>query len=179
MAECILILGGAGSGKSSYALSICKDFKKKIFLATAQPVDEETKEKIRRHKEERGADWITIEEPISIADKIKEFSQSKDTVILLDCLTFWINNLMFEKIDVEKEIQALKNAILDFLGTIVVVSNEVGLGIVPAEKESRKYRYYLAHANREIAQISKKVIFMIAGIPVFIKSNQIPQPKTA
>jgi len=170
MAECILILGGAGSGKSSYALSICKSFKKKIFLATALPIDDETKEKIKRHKEERSADWTTIEEPLYIAQKINEFSES-DSVILLDCLTFWINNLMFEGAKVEKEIQVLKKAILEASGTIVVVSNEVGLGIVPAETESRRYRYYLATANKEIAQISKKVIFMIAGIPVCIKSS--------
>ncbi len=170
MAECILILGGAGSGKSSYALSICKSFKKKIFLATALPVDNETREKIKRHREERGADWITVEEPLYIGQRINEFSEA-DSVILLDCLTFWINNLMFEGAEVEKEVQVLKKAISHASGTIVVVSNEVGLGIVPVETESRKYRYYLATANKEIAQISKKVIFMIAGIPLFIKSD--------
>jgi adenosylcobinamide kinase/adenosylcobinamide-phosphate guanylyltransferase len=170
MAECILILGGAGSGKSSYALSMCKNFKKKIFLATAQPIDEEIKEKIEKHKKERGTDWITVEEPVSVAEKIKSLSQT-DTVILLDCLTFWINNLMLKGSEVEKETYALKEAILTSPGTVIVISNEVGLGIVPAEPESRKYRYYLASANKEIAQISKKVIFMIAGIPLFIKSE--------
>jgi len=93
MGKCILIIGGAKSGKSKYALNICKGLgKENIFLATAQPIDEEMKEKIKRHKKERGHGWLTVEEPGYIIDKIKELDK-EDTIILLDCLTLWVNNL--------------------------------------------------------------------------------------
>ena len=170
MGECILIIGGAKSGKSTYALNLCRDMKKRrIFLATAQPIDEEMKDKIKKHKEERGPGWITVEEPVRIAERIKELNK-EDTVILLDCLTLWANNILLHDLDREKELDKLKDALLHSKGTIVVVSNEVGMGIVPSDELSRRYRDFLGYANQQIACLANKVILMTAGIPVIIKS---------
>ncbi len=171
MGKCILIIGGAKSGKSSYALNICKGLgKKHIFLATAQPIDEEMKEKIRRHKKERGHGWLTVEEPVYIIDKIKELDK-EDTIILLDCLTLWVNNLFIYHADLEDEINRLIHTLSSLKGTIVIVSNEVSMGIVPSDKLSRRYRELLGYANQQIARLADKVILMVAGIPVAIKSD--------
>ena len=171
MGECILIIGGAKSGKSRYALSICRNIEKRhIFLATAQPIDEEMKEKIRRHKEERGSEWITVEEPVYITERIRELDK-EDAIILLDCLTLWMNNLLIYNADVEGEINRLIDTFSNIKGTIIIVSNEVNMGIVPMDELSRKYRDLLEYTNQQIAHLADKVILMVAGIPVTIKSG--------
>ncbi len=168
--DCTFIIGGAKSGKSRYALSIgskIKD-KKKIFIATAQPIDPEMEEKIKKHREERGREWITIEEPLNISERIKELSD-KDVLILIDCLTLWVNNLLIYNLDPRKEIEDLIKCLSSFEGMIIVVSNEVGMGIVPQDELTRRYRDLLGYLNQEVAHLSNKVIFMIAGIPIQIK----------
>jgi len=168
--DCIFIIGGAKSGKSRYALSIGNKFKdkKKVFIATAQPIDPEMEEKIRRHREERGKDWITIEEPLNISDRIKELS-NKDVLILIDCLTLWLNNLLIHNLDPKREIENLVKSMSSFEGMLIVVSNEVGMGIVPQDELTRRYRDLLGYLNQEISHLSNKVIFMMAGIPIQIK----------
>lgn len=171
MGECVLVIGGTKSGKSRYALHLCRATEKKyIFLATAQPIDEEMKEKIKRHKEERSSKWITVEEPVHIVEKIKELD-TEETTILLDCLALWVNNLFIYKADVEGEINKLINILSYIKGTIIIISNEVGMGIVPGDRVSRRYRDLLGYANQQIASIANKVVLMIAGIPVTIKSG--------
>ncbi len=170
---CTLIIGGAKSGKSSFALRLCSSMKgKKIFVATAVATDSEMEEKIKRHRKERGKEWITIEEPVDIAEIIERFD-SKETVILVDCLTFWLNNLFMKKENVEERIEKLIRILSGIKGNVVIVSNEVGMGIVPADEISRKYRELLGLLNQKIAHLAEKVVFMICGIPVLIKPSQI------
>ncbi len=169
----ILVIGGARSGKSKYALNLCNkiDKKKYIFLATAQALDKEMEKKIKKHKNERGSKWITIEEPVNIVDRIKE-EDNINTIILLDCITLWINNLfMKRKYTIEKEISNLLKVISKIKGDIVIVSNEVGMGIVPNNQLTRKYRDILGYANQHLAYCVNRVVFMVAGIPIIIKSD--------
>ena len=172
---CMLVLGGAKSGKSRFALDLCNSLqKRRIFLATAQALDPEMKERIKRHQEERGGEWITVEEPINIVHQIRLFDR-EDTAILLDCLTLWLNNL-YMQYDEDKE--SIGQAIDDLLGQlsiirgiVVVVSNEVGMGIVPGDRLSRRYRDDAGSANQRIAQIARKVVAVMAGIPLVLKDE--------
>ncbi len=170
---CMLILGGAKSGKSSFALNVCNSLnKKRIFLATAQALDQEMEERIRRHQAERGSGWLTVEEPLKVAETIGSLD-SKDTVILLDCLTLWLNNLYMEHGEdqeaIDKAIENLARQLADIHGAVVVVSNEVGMGIVPDNQLSRTYRDTAGYMNQHIARLSGKVVAVLAGIPLMLK----------
>ena len=172
---CILVVGGAKSGKSRIALEMCKGLeKKKVFLATAQALDEEMKERIDRHRKVRGVDWITIEEPLRVTETIRELD-SPNTVILLDCLTLWISNLFMKNGDslqpVEEAIKGLTEQLIDIKGIIILVSNEVGMGIVPENDTARKYRDTAGSLNQRIAAIACKVVMVIAGIPLILKDE--------
>ena len=172
---CLLIIGGAKSGKSRISLDICNALgKKKIFLATAQAFDEEMRDRIDRHRRERGKDWTTIEEPMEILKKIKE-SDTEDSVILVDCLTLWINNLFMKYGDspqpVQKSIEELIQGLGQIKGVVILVSNEVGMGIVPENDLARVYRDMAGSLNQRIAALAKKVVAVIAGIPVVIKDK--------
>ena len=172
---CILVVGGAKSGKSRIALEMCKGLeKKKVFLATAQALDEEMKERIDRHRKVRGVDGIAIEEPLRVTETIRELD-SPNTVILLDCLTLWISNLFMKNGDslqsVEESIKGLTEQLIDIKGIIILVSNEVGMGIVPENETARKYRDTAGSLNQRIAAIACKVVMVIAGIPLILKDE--------
>ena len=172
---CMLVLGGAKSGKSSFALNVCNSLnKKRIFLATAQALDQEMEERIRRHQAERGSGWRTIEEPLKVAEMIDSLD-SEDTVILLDCLTLWLNNLYMEHGEdqelIDEAIENLALQLTDIHGAVVVVSNEVGMGIVPDNKLSRTYRDTAGYMNQRIARLSGKVVAVLAGIPLVLKDE--------
>ena len=170
---CMLVLGGAKSGKSSFALNVCNSLnKKRIFLATAQALDQEMEERIRRHQAERGGGWRTIEEPFKVAKTISSLD-SKDTVILLDCLTLWLNNLYMEHGEdqeaIDKAIEDLERQLADIRGAVVVVSNEVGMGIVPDNQLSRRYRDTAGYMNQRIARLAGKVVTVLAALPLVLK----------
>ena len=172
---CMLIIGGAKSGKSSFALNVCNDLsRKRIFLATAEAQDQEMKERIRRHQAERGGEWLTVEEPLNVTHVIRDLD-GKDTVILLDCLALWLNNLFMkwgEKQDaIEKAINDLLPQLSIIKGAVVVVSNEVGMGIVPDNILSRRYRDTLGSTNQEIARLASKVVVTLAGMPLVMKDR--------
>jgi len=172
---CMLVLGGAKSGKSSFALNVCNSLnKKRIFLATAQALDKEMEERIRRHKVERGSGWRTIEEPLKVAETIGSLD-NKDTVIALDCLTLWLNNLYMEYGDdqetIDEAIDNLARQLADIRGAVVVVSNEVGMGIVPDNQFSRTYRDTAGYMNQRIARLAGKVVAVLAGIPLVLKDE--------
>ena len=172
---CMLVLGGAKSGKSRFALNVCNGLqRKRIFLATAQALDQEMKERIKRHQKERGGEWVTVEEPINIVHQIRSMD-SEDTVILLDCLTLWLNNLYMQYDEDQEFIRQAIEGLLDQLsiirGAIVVVSNEVGMGIVPDNRLSRRYRDDAGTANQRIAHIAQKVVVVMAGIPLVLKDE--------
>jgi adenosylcobinamide kinase/adenosylcobinamide-phosphate guanylyltransferase len=172
---CLLIIGGAKSGKSRFALDACNSMDgRHIFLATAEAQDQEMKIRILRHQAERDGKWITVEEPLHVASVIHDMDE-KDTVILLDCLALWLNNLFMKfgehQDSIEEAVQELQGELSIVRGAVVVVSNEVGMGIVPDNPLSRRYRDTLGSMNREIARLATKVLVTIAGIPLVIKDG--------
>jgi len=163
----ILITGGIKSGKSSLALKIASNFEgKKVFVATAEPFDSEMKDRIERHRRERGSEFLTIEEPLYLNRVLKKLNCS---VAVVDCLTVWCGNLMhYGRLDlIDDFIEAFKS--LDY--NIVVITNEVGLGVVPSNRLSREYIERLGLLNQKIASISDIVIFMVSGQPLFLKGS--------
>lgn len=170
----ILITGGCRSGKSRYALDWAdRHFSKKFYLATAEPLDEEMVQRIRNHRKARGPEWQTIEEPVEVATAISRHG-GEGAVFLLDCMTLWISNLLLKWDDDEKimkELGRLIEALRENKGSFIVVSNEVGMGIVPADPVSRRFRDLSGTANQRIARAADAVIFMVSGIPLFLKGN--------
>ena len=170
MGKKILITGGVKSGKSRFALKIAREIEKeeKIFIATARPIDEEMEDKIEKHKKERGSDFQTVEEPIHLGDTLKKINQS---TVVIDCLTLWLSNLFFEVRESEKlfEIESFIQALKEFGGNIIIVTNEVGWGIIPESETSRNYQAELGRLNQEVAEICDEVYVLISGIPLKIK----------
>jgi adenosylcobinamide kinase / adenosylcobinamide-phosphate guanylyltransferase len=162
----ILVGGGARSGKSSYALQKARAIEgTRAFVATAQPSDEEMATRIRQHREERGEQFTTIEEPIELARIIAE---STFDVLVIDCLTLWLSNIMF--VNRTQEIDALEKAVQAARGTVIFVTNEVGSGIVPTDSAlSRDFRDRAGILNQRIAALSQEVYFMVFGQPLRIK----------
>ena len=171
----IFITGGCRSGKSRYALDYAnRHFSKKLFLATSEALDEEMAQRIENHKKVRGPEWQTIEEPVEIVNKIKEHG-GDGKIILIDCLTLWLYNLLMRWGDDSKilnETDKLINVIKQNPASFILVSNEVGMGIVPADPLSRRYRDLLGTMNQRIAQALDTVIFMVSGIPLFLKGKE-------
>jgi len=170
----IFITGGCRSGKSRYALDYAnRHFSKKLFLATSEALDQEMAQRIENHKRVRGPEWQTVEEPVEIANKIKEHG-GDGKVILIDCLTLWLYNLLMRWDDdsrVIDETDKLINVIKQNPASFILVTNEVGLGIVPADPLSRRYRDLLGTMNQRIAAALDTVIFMVSGIPLFLKGK--------
>ncbi|MCM8773821.1 MAG: bifunctional adenosylcobinamide kinase/adenosylcobinamide-phosphate guanylyltransferase [Candidatus Omnitrophica bacterium] len=175
MKKIIFILGGARSGKSSYAVNLAKSFGKRIvFIATCIPKDKEMRERIKSHKKFRPRTWKVIEESINLDSRLKKLKKGYDA-ILIDCLGLFISNLMevenndkiIEK-KVEKIIKQIKRSPLNS----IVVSNEVGEGIVPDNPFARRFCNLLGKTNQIFAQQADKVIMMVAGIPVIIKGEK-------
>jgi adenosylcobinamide kinase/adenosylcobinamide-phosphate guanylyltransferase len=162
------ITGGIKSGKTTYGLSLGNSFDYKAYIATAEPFDEEMQKKILLHQLERKGEWETIEEPLNIVEALKKISHYD--FILIDCITMWVNNLIFYKENVSKEVDKLVEYInISKFKNLAIVSNEVGLGLISADKLSREYTNLLGLANQKIASISDKVILMVSGCPLSIK----------
>ena len=167
------MIGGCRSGKSHQALRTAEilDRDRHVFIATCIPYDDEMKQRVARHREERSRHWQTVEAPIHLPAAIAETGQEAG-VILVDCLTLWINNLLMEKHDSEQildQVQSLTRAVEAAACPIILVSNEVGTGIVPENKLARLYRDLIGSANQAVAECADQVIWMVAGIPVTIK----------
>jgi adenosylcobinamide kinase / adenosylcobinamide-phosphate guanylyltransferase len=179
MANITLILGGARSGKSSYAQSLAEDTGKSVtFLATAQALDEEMSARIQKHRAERRVDWETLEVSLDIASHVQRL---KSDVVILDCMTLLVSNLVMQfvkddlveeapfKLAVEKEVEELIAAMRKQEQNWIIISNEVGLGLVPPYPMGRVYRDWLGWANQRLAREADNVILMVAGIPMVIK----------
>lgn len=165
------IIGGARSGKSLFALQKASALPgSKAYIATAQALDDEMKERIEKHKKERTEEWMTFEEPLNISALIKDI-QGKYDVILLDCLTLWLSNLMLNNFDTNKEIERLINALrlTPNAPHMFIVSNEVGMGIVPDNELSRRFRDLSGYLNQKVAEIADEAYLVTAGIPIKIK----------
>jgi len=172
MKKFIFILGGVKSGKSEYAVKLAKKITKKVaFIATGTPSDKEMEERIKKHKKLRPIFWKLIEEEKNIISVLEKLN-NKYEVVLIDCLGLWISNLMAENLSekkIEKMVNNLIKTILKLKFTTIVVSNEVGAGIVPANPVARKFRDILGYTNKMMAKKADQVIFTVAGIPIKIK----------
>jgi adenosylcobinamide kinase / adenosylcobinamide-phosphate guanylyltransferase len=170
--ENIFVIGGCRSGKSSHAAHLAgKISKDRIFMATCIPHDKEMKHRVRRHQKERDATWMTLEVPLDLPDAILDNSKEK-IVILVDCLTLWVSNLLMEGAtpdEIDRRAAELAAAIDKASSPVVLVSNEVGTGIVPENPLARAFRDGAGFVNQKMAACCDRVVWMVAGIPVTIK----------
>lgn len=167
-----LVTGGARSGKSTWAQRAAEDTGggDLLFVATAEPLDDDMADRIRRHREDRGPRWRTAEAPIEVAAVIRA---ARADAIVLDCLTLWVSNLLCGQDADDAEIARRADELIDALraqpAPTWIVTNEVGLGIVPADALSRRYRDGLGRCNQRIAAAADRVTLMVAGLPLSVK----------
>jgi adenosylcobinamide kinase/adenosylcobinamide-phosphate guanylyltransferase len=165
-----LVLGGARSGKSRYAEAAAMATPSPwIYIATAEPFDDEMKTRIAEHRGRRGGQWQTIEAPLDLAGAIA--AAPAGATVLVDCLTLWLNNLMFNERDIDAETQRLEAALEARQASAVLVSNEVGSGIVPENAESRRFRDLQGRLNQRIAARADRVVLLVAGLPLVVKGQ--------
>ena len=165
----VLVLGGARSGKSVFAEEmIAKSGLSKIYVATGQAFDREMSDRIDIHKERRGKEWSTVEDPFDLAG-VLEKNAALDKAVLVDCLTLWVTNLMMEEKDVLQEGAALVSTLPSLSGLIVLVSSEVGMGLVPDNYMARAFRDHAGRLHQQIAAIADEVYFVAAGLPLKMK----------
>lgn len=165
----LLAIGGARSGKSRYAQQRAEATGLgRRFIATAQAFDDEMRERIARHRDERGADWLTIEAPLDLAEAILAHDDA-GTVLLVDCLTLWTSNLLLADRDIPAATADLVAALQAVRGPVVLVTNEVGLGIVPDNALARRFRDAAGTVNQQVAAACAEVQLLVAGIPLKVK----------
>ena len=166
-----LVLGGAVSGKSAYAEElVLRTPGRPVYIATAQAFDGEMTDKIAVHRARRGAVWTNAEEPLDLAGAIAR-ADAPDAVLLVDCLTMWLNNLMADDRDVAAETTHLVDIMGVLQGQIVLVANEVGLGIVPDNALARAFRNLHGTLNQAVAGTADRVVFVAAGLPLALKGR--------
>ena len=165
-----LVLGGARSGKSVYAEQLIGEHGPGLYLATAQAGDDEMAERIRIHRARRGAGWETLEEPLDLAGAISRNARPEQP-ILVDCLTLWLGNLMGADHDVNAAIGDLLAVLARPPGPVVLVSNEVGFGIVPATPLGRAFRDHAGRLNQAVAANAERVVLVAAGLPLMLKDT--------
>lgn len=168
-----LILGGARSGKSCYAQQLaCDSGASVIFVATARVLDDEVSARVKQHQVDRPAEWTTIEEPLCLADTLRCYSKS-DTIILVDCLTMWVMNLLAEAEQdsqrLQREMQMLFACIPELPGQVLFVSNETGMGVIPMGELTRQFVDESGRLHQRLAQLVDHVTLMVAGLPHTIK----------
>lgn len=179
MSEIILITGGARSGKSRHAQRLAESLSgKMLFVATCPVTDEEMGQRIERHRLDRQeAGWQTVEETVNLVQVLNNNSEYE--VVLIDCLTLWINNLLFtdganelSEEMVSSRVRKVVEACTARAGVVIMVTNEVGMGIVPENPLARRYRDLVGRCNQEVAAVADKVIMTTCGIPTIIKESK-------
>ncbi len=171
MGNLTLITGGARSGKSTHALALAANYQRKYFLATGEARDEEMAERIEYHRVTRPAEFHTIEEPVNLVTEIRKLTGRAD-LLVLDCLTLWISNLMHSEqsdSDIMLEADQLAEILQQSAFASIVVTDEVGWGIVPEHPIARQYRDLLGWTNQKIATVADQVLLMVSGFPVKVK----------
>jgi adenosylcobinamide kinase / adenosylcobinamide-phosphate guanylyltransferase len=172
MNKVIYVTGGARSGKSSYALHLAEPYEKRVFLATAEGFDDEMRDRIVRHREERGNAFTTVEEHLFIDRALRNLPEGTG-VVLLDCLTVWVGNLMHHLGDasaIDERIVALLDVLKAPPCDLVIVSNEVGMGIVPENAMARAFRDLAGNLNRRVAESATHAYLLCSGLPLMLKN---------
>ncbi|HXC12148.1 MAG TPA: bifunctional adenosylcobinamide kinase/adenosylcobinamide-phosphate guanylyltransferase [Stellaceae bacterium] len=166
-----LVLGGARSGKSRHAERMIEAAAEGgTYCATAEARDAEMTARIAAHRARRGAFWHTVEEPLALAAAVAQHARA-DRPLLVDCLTLWLSNVMLAGRPVEDETAALCAALRLAAGPVVLVANEVGMGLVPETPLGRRFRDAAGHLNQAVAAVADRVIFVAAGLPLMLKDN--------
>ena len=170
----LLILGAARSGKSSFAQRLAENSgKQPVLIATAEAYDVEMAVRIDKHKAERGANWHVVEEPRALASALRR-AAAPEAVIVVDCLTLWLSNVMLAGGDCDAEADLLANQIGALSGSVIFVSNEVGAGIVPDNALSRSFRDAHGRLNQKLAAACETVVLVAAGLPLVLKPAPAP-----
>lgn len=163
-----LVLGGARSGKSRHAEELVQSWPRPwVYVATAEVFDDEMRERIAAHRRRRSAGWITVDAPIELAQAIR--STPADAPILVDCLTLWLTNVMLAGAEIESAMRDLEEACAAAKGPVVLVSNEVGGGIVPENALARRFRDHAGILHQRLAERAGRVVLMVAGLPLVVK----------
>lgn len=166
MQRLTLILGGARSGKSSHALALFAAGGPRFFIATAEPFDKEMSQRIAQHRRERaGAGWQTLEAPLALSEALA----AADGPAVIDCLTLWLNNLIQHGFDVEAATGSLLEALARHPHPVALVSNEIGLGLVPETPLGRAFRDAQGRLNQRLAAAADRVVLLVAGLPLVLK----------
>ena len=175
MSKLIFIVGGCRSGKTSYCMKLAGKYEKVVYLATAQILDSEMQERVRKHQEDRPSHWTTVEEPIKIDNRLRQLDNSTQ-IVIIDCLTLYLSNLLLMHKDLEKPEDIIMNNIQDLLHTIkqiepivAIISNDTGSGIVPNNRLARLFRDISGFINQLVAKESDEVYKMEVGIPLRLK----------
>lgn len=169
MNKIYLITGGVRSGKSKLGLTLAEKAGKPYFIATAEAGDDEMKKRIINHRNERSEKWTTIEEKYDIGNAVVEACKNGSDLIIIDCITLWVTNLMLSEKDIDEYLRNLKDVLKKDIPDVVIVTNEVGLGVVPESKLGRDYRDEIGRVNQGLAEVATDVFFMVSGIPMKIK----------
>jgi adenosylcobinamide kinase/adenosylcobinamide-phosphate guanylyltransferase len=168
-----LILGGARSGKSAFAEAQAQSLSENVtYIATATVLDDEMAERIERHKADRPAHWQVVESPLALSEAIKDGAD--DNVILVDCLTLWLNNQLFD--DPKQDFPQLFSQLIsaaDHAKNIIFVANEVGLGVIPMGTISRQFVDEAGRLNQQLAKAADRVVFVVAGLPQVFKGASL------
>jgi adenosylcobinamide kinase/adenosylcobinamide-phosphate guanylyltransferase len=175
MSKITFILGGAKSGKSTFAVKLALRYRKVAFIATAKALDKEMQSRIARHRECRPSHWKTFEEDLKITNIFDKIHPEFDCLVI-DCLTLWVSNLLLAKIPpplIEERARQLLKSLNLAKSRVIIVSNEVGLGIVPANKLARGFRDIAGSVNQIVAKNANEAYFMVSGIPSRIKNKKI------
>lgn len=166
------VLGGASSGKSAFAEQlILQTGAPKVYVATSHIYDDEMAAKVRDHLDARGTDWLTIEEPLDIAKAL--VCVGEDQVVLVDCASMWLTNHMMEDHDTDALSSTLISELCACKGRVVIVSNEVGMGVVPDNALARRFRIAQGKLNQKLAEAADLAVFVVAGLPQVLK-GQMP-----
>jgi len=165
----VLVLGGARSGKSRTALQLAEQASsQRVYVATAQAFDDEMHERIALHRLERDRSWRTVDAPLELSQAI-EAQTGLDKAVLVDCLTLWLSNVVLAERDTSREADQLIRAVRNAQGPLILVSNEVGQGIVPSTPLGRSFRDEQGRLNQRIAEACEAVVFVAAGCPILLK----------
>ena len=166
-----LVLGGARSGKSRHAESLIEETSlRRVYIATGEARDAEMAARIRRHRARRGDGWTTVEEPLEVAAAVSAHAAA-DCAVLVDCLTLWLGNVMDAGRDIDAGCAQLVETLATVAGPVVLVANEVGLGIVPDNAMARAFRDHAGRLNQAVAARAGRVVFVAAGLPLTLKDD--------